>query len=147
MSELDEQKGLGMIVASASNGVIGNKGVIPWHQPADLAYFKAKTLNKAILMGRKTWESLGRALPKRRNIVLTRDPNYVAKGAEVFSDLDAALKSLKGESGVIIGGAEIYRLALPRVETLWWTHVLADVEGDAILPQIDMEKVGGYSIE
>jgi len=140
MSEFDEQKGLGMIVASALNGVIGAKGAIPWHQPADLAYFKAKTLNKAILMGRKTWESLGRPLPKRRNIVLTRDPDYVAKGAEVFGDLDAALESLKDQAGVIIGGAEIYRLALPKVETLWWTRVLANVDGDAILPQIDMTK-------
>lgn len=138
--ETISQKGLGMIVATASNGVIGKDGTIPWHQPADLKYFKSVTLNKAILMGRKTWESLGRPLPKRRNIVLTRDANYRAEGAEVFSSLDQALAQVKSEEAVIIGGAEIYKLAFPYVQTLWWTKVKAEVEGDAYFPEVDLSE-------
>lgn len=129
-----------MIVATASNGVIGKDGAIPWHQPADLKYFKSVTLDKAIIMGRKTWESLGRPLPKRRNMVLTRDSNYVAEGAEVFSSLDKALQEVEANEAVIIGGAEIYKFALPSVKTLWWTKVKAEVEGDACFPEVDLSE-------
>lgn len=134
------QKGLGMIVATADGGVIGKDGDIPWHQPADLKYFKAVTMNKAIIMGRKTWESLGRPLPKRRNMVLTRDTEYQAEGAEVFSSLELALKQVDANEAVIIGGAEIYKQALPLVETLWWTKVKAEVQGDAYFPEVDLDQ-------
>ncbi len=134
-----EEDGLGMIVASSLNGVIGKAGEIPWHQPADLAYFKKVTLNKAILMGRKTWDSIGRPLPKRRNIVLTRDASFKVEGADVYADIDEAISSLGNQNGVIIGGGEIYKLALPKVKTLWWTKVHTEVEGDAYfnVPHLD----------
>ena len=135
-----QQVGLGMIVASSNNGVIGKTGQIPWHQPADLKYFKSVTLNKAIIMGRKTWESLGRPLPKRRNMVLTRDANFQAEGVEVFSSMTAVLDTVDHVEAVIIGGGEIYRLAMPHVKTLWWTRIKAEVEGDAVFSEPDLNE-------
>lgn len=124
-----------LIAAVARNGVIGRDNALPWRLKADLARFRALTLGHPVLMGRKTWESLGRPLPGRRNLVLTRQPGHVAQGAEVFASPDAALAAVAGARRVfVIGGAEIYRALLPRADTLLLTEVDAEVEGDARFP-------------
>ncbi|MBO6784027.1 MAG: type 3 dihydrofolate reductase [Alphaproteobacteria bacterium] len=132
---------LTLIVAVADNGVIGRDGGLPWRLPGDLAHFKATTMGKPIVMGRKTWESLGRPLPGRDNIVVTRDPAYVADGAAVAADLDAALAAA-GDAGevMIIGGAEIYALALPRADRIHLTRVHASPEGDTHFPDLDLDR-------
>jgi dihydrofolate reductase len=126
---------LSLICAVARNGVIGREGRLPWHLPDDLAHFKRTTLGRPVIMGRRTWESLGRALPGRRNLVVTRTPGYAAPGAEVFASLDAALAAC-GEASdpVVIGGAELYAAALPRAQRIYLTRVHADVEGDVFFP-------------
>lgn len=135
---------LAVIVAAAENGVIGRNNALPWHLPEDLRYFKRVTLGKPIVMGRKTFESIGRPLPGRTNIVITRQPEYSAKGVKVVSSLDEALELaadvalIDGVSELmVIGGAEIYRAALPRARRLYLTEVHAEVEGDARMPGLD----------
>lgn len=129
---------LSIMVAVAENGVIGRGGQLPWRLPADLARFKAMTLGKPVLMGRRTWESIGRPLPGRRNVVISRQAGYRAEGAEVFPDVDSALAAVDGEAEVtVIGGAEIYRLLLPRAAILNITRVHAKVEGDTYFPELD----------
>ena len=131
---------LTIVVAMADNRVIGRDGGLPWRLPEDLKHFKAVTMGKPILMGRKTWESIGRPLPGRLNIVITRDPGYVAEGATVVHSLKEALKVAE-DSGArepcVIGGAEIYRLALGRAMRLELTEVHAEVEGDTLFPEFD----------
>jgi dihydrofolate reductase len=126
---------LSIICAVARNGVIGRGGRLPWHLPDDLAHFKRVTLGRPVIMGRRTWESLPRALPGRRNLVVTRAPGYAARGAEVFASLDAALATC-GEASdpVVIGGAELYAEALPRARRIYLTRVNAEVEGDVYFP-------------
>lgn len=135
---------LAIIVAVADNGVIGRDNALPWHLPEDLRYFKRVTMGKPIVMGRKTFEAIGRPLPGRTNIVVTRNPAFRAEGARVVPSLDAALGlagQIAGADGVeealVIGGAEIYRAALPLADRLYITEVHASVEGDAALPGID----------
>ena len=130
---------LALIVAWARGGVIGKDGELPWHEPEDLAYFKRVTMGHAILMGRKTFESIGRPLPGRRNIVLSRDPSFRAPGCEVHTDLEAALASARETDACpfVIGGAGIYQLALPRATTLHVTEIDAEVEGDTHFPDFD----------
>lgn len=135
---------LSLIAALAENGVIGRDNKLPWHLPNDLKYFRAVTIGKPVIMGRRTWESLGRPLPGRTNIVITRQSGYEASGAKVVSTLDAALQLaaqvalIDGQDEcVVIGGAEIYALALPRCERLYLTEVHATVEGDAYFPPFD----------
>ncbi|MEI7910499.1 MAG: dihydrofolate reductase [Verrucomicrobiota bacterium] len=126
------------IVAMTSERVIGRDGALPWHLPEDLAFFKRTTTGHPIVMGRKTYQSLGRPLPKRRNIVLTRDPNWSAAGVEVIhapADL-AALPGLDGQV-FIIGGAEIYREFLPRLDDLLVSHVLGSHAGDTRFPEFE----------
>jgi len=125
-----------LVVAAARNGTIGVDGKLPWHIPADLRRFKALTLGKPMIMGRKTFESLPGLLPGRRHIVLTRDPRWQAAGAEVAADLDAALALAGGEEAAIIGGAEIFALALPRAGRIELTEVHAEVPGDTFLPPL-----------
>jgi dihydrofolate reductase len=132
---------LSLIIARADNGVIGSKGKLPWRLPADLKYFKAMTLGKPIIMGRKTWCSLGRPLPGRQNIVLTRQPGFAAAGASVAASLDEAL-ALAQEGGderevMVIGGAEIYHLALARADRVYLTEVHARPPGDTCFPAFD----------
>lgn len=135
---------LAVIVAAAENGVIGRNNALPWHLPEDLRYFKRVTLGKPIVMGRKTFESIGRPLPGRTNIVISRQPGYAPDGVHVVSGLDDALE-LAEEIALIdgvtelmvIGGAEIYRAAIPRAQRLYLTEVHAEVEGDALLPEVD----------
>lgn len=133
---------LALIVATARNGAIGRDGALPWHLPEELQHFKRLTLGKPVVMGRVTWESIGRPLPGRTNIVITRSADYDAPGAEVVPSLDAALTraaAIAGASGevMIIGGAQIYRAALPLVERVYRTRVETDVAGDAFFPELD----------
>lgn len=121
------------ILARADNGVIGVDGALPWHLPADLKRFKALTMGRAMVMGRKTFESFPAPLPGRRHIVLTRDRDWQADGAEVAHDPDAAL-ALGGPDTAVIGGAEILALLLPRIERVELTEVHASPQGDAIVP-------------
>ncbi len=125
-----------LIVAAARNGTIGAGGTLPWHIPADLKRFKALTMGKPMVMGRKTFASLPGLLPGRRHIVLTRDPAWSAPGAEVAPDLAAAL-ALAGDGEVmVIGGAEIFALALPHAARIELTEVHADIPGDTFLPPL-----------
>lgn len=127
-----------IIAAVARNGVIGRDNGLPWRLKADLRRFRAVTLGHPLLMGRRTWESLGRPLPGRRNMVVSRDPGFRAEGAEVFASVDAALAAAGGNEKVfVIGGAEIYRQLMPRADRLMLTEVWADVDGDAHFPPID----------
>jgi len=117
--------------------VIGRDGDLPWHLPADLKFFKKTTLNSAILMGRKTYESIGKPLPKRRNIVLTRDENWSAEGVEVIHSVEGVndLPNLSDENLFVIGGAEVYELFLPSMDELIITHVLEPYKGDTYFPE------------
>lgn len=123
-----------LVVARALNGVIGRDGTLPWHLPEDLKRFKRLTLGTAMVMGRKTFDSLPGLLPGRRHIVVTRDPHWQAKGAEPVHSLAQAFALAQPDPVSVIGGAEIFALALPFVERLELTEVLAEVEGDTILP-------------
>jgi len=128
------------IVATAANLVIGHNNQIPWYLPADLQYFKKTTLGHHIIMGRKSFESIGRPLPKRTNIVVTRDPFFVATGCVVAHSLPEAL-AIADENGeteaFVIGGGEIYRQAMPLLDKLYLTEVDAVVEGDVFFPKIE----------
>ncbi len=129
---------LAIIVARAKNGVIGVNNTLPWRLPEDLKHFKNTTLGHPIIMGRNTWESLGKALPGRRNIVVSRNPDYEANGAEVFTSLEDAIDACTGNEKVfIIGGAQIYDEALAYVDKLIITEVDIEVDGDAYFPNID----------
>ncbi|TPG55109.1 dihydrofolate reductase [Sphingomonas glacialis] len=123
-----------LYLARADNGVIGVDGKLPWHLPADLNRFKALTMGKPMVMGRKTFESFPAPLPGRRHIVLTRDPAWAAEGAEVAHSVDAAL-TLAGDGDVaVIGGAEIFALLLPRADSIELTEVHVSPAGDAVVP-------------
>ena len=126
-------------VAIAQNGVIGRDGGMPWRLSTDLKRFKASTMGKPIIMGRKTWESFPkRPLPGRQNIVITRDRTYEAEGADVAASLDQAIAMAgPAEEICIIGGGEIYAQAMPLADQLDVTHVLGDLEGDTHFPAID----------
>ena len=125
-----------LIVALAANRVIGNNNALPWHLPADLKRFKALTLGHAVVMGRKTYESIGRPLPGRRNLVITRNRAYDAPGCEVMHSLDEAIAACRGADLIyVIGGAELYREALPRAQRLELTEIHAEFAGDAVFPE------------
>jgi len=126
-----------LIVAMAQNGVIGRDNALPWRLPEDLKRFKAFTLGKTLLMGRKTYESIGRPLPGRANLVLTRDRGFRAPGVVVVHSVEEALAHAADNELVAIGGAEIYRLVLPFARRLYLTHVHADVPGDTYFPDFD----------
>lgn len=119
-----------MIVAVADNGVIGKGNQLPWRLSADLRYFKQRTMGKPIVMGRKTWESIGRPLPGRDNIVITRDEAYIAEGARVVPSLEQAISTCESQPEImIIGGASIYEQALPLVSTIYLTRVHVNIDG------------------
>ena len=127
-----------LIAALAANGVIGKDNALPWRLPADLKRFKALTMGHAIVMGRKTYESIGRPLPGRRNLVITRNRAYSAPGCDVVHALDAALAACDGATGIfIIGGAELYRESLPGAYSLELTEIHAEFEGDAFFPEFN----------
>jgi len=123
-----------LVVARAQNGVIGRGGKLPWHIPADLRRFKALTLGSVMVMGRKTFDSLPGLLPGRRHIVVTRDREWQAAGAEVAHSVEEALGLAGAERVSVIGGAEVFGLFLPIADRLELTEVLADVQGDTVLP-------------
>ena len=135
-----------LIAALAENRVVGIDNRLPWHLPEDLKYFKRITTGKAIIMGRKTYESIGRPLPNRTNIVISRNSDFRAEGVKVVASLDAAINlatDVNASNGVqevmIIGGASIYEAALPEAERLYITHVHAEVEGDAYFPAVNFK--------
>jgi dihydrofolate reductase len=129
-----------LIAAVAENGVIGRDGKLPWHLPDDFRWFKAQTLGKPVVMGRKTWESLGRALPGRHNIVLTRQSGYAAPGTTVVHTAEAALGAAgDAEEVMVIGGGDVFEMFLPRAARVYLTRVDAVVEGDAWFPELDAD--------
>lgn len=135
---------LALIVAAATNNVIGLNNQLPWHLPQDLKYFKAKTLGKPIVMGRKTYESIGRPLPGRTNIVITRQQGWRADPDVLIAhNIDQALELARDLVGaesdaevMVIGGAEIYRNCLPQADRVYLTRIEKDVEGDAYFPSL-----------
>ena len=131
-----------LIVARATNGVIGRNGTLPWRIPADLKRFKALTMGSAMIMGRRTFDSLPGVLPGRRHIVLTRDPNWSADGAEVAHTVQEALALAGQEPVSVIGGAEIFELFLPFADRFELTEVLGDIEGDTVMA--DPRSAGGW---
>lgn len=128
-----EKPPITIVVARAQNGVIGRDGKLPWHISADLKRFKALTMGSAMVMGRKTFESLPGLLPGRRHIVLTRDPSWRAEGAEVAHGADEALALAGDERLSVIGGADLFNLFLPMADRVELTEVLADVDGDTFI--------------
>jgi dihydrofolate reductase len=133
-----------LIVAMADNRVIGRNNELPWHLPEDLKYFKRVTMGKPVVMGRKTFESIGKPLPGRDNIVITRNSTYQAEGIYVVHTIEEAIalcEQLSQENGndelMVIGGAEIYTQSLPHANRLYLTRVHADVDGDAWFPEFD----------
>ena len=124
-----------LVVAMDRNRVIGRDNALPWRLPDDLAYFKRVTMGHPVIMGRRTWESIGRALPGRRSVVVTRDPAYAAPGAETAPSLDAALERLAGSDRVyVVGGGELYRAALPLADELVLTEIDEDLAADTFFP-------------
>ncbi len=128
---------ISMIAAMAHDRVIGKDNQMPWHLPADLAHFKRVTLGKPVLMGRKTFESIGRPLPGRRNLVISRNPGYQAEGIEVVGSVEAALTLLASRSVeelMVIGGGHLYTEMLPSADCLYLTQIDLAVEGDTRFP-------------
>jgi dihydrofolate reductase len=130
-----------LVAAIASNNVIGKENSLPWNIPEDLKRFKQMTSGHTILMGRKTFDSIGRPLPNRQNIVMTKDENFEREGIKVINDFDEALELIKEskEDVFVIGGSKIYELFEPVANTLAITRILKDFEGDAFFPDINWE--------
>jgi dihydrofolate reductase len=131
---------ISLVAAVADNGVIGADGGMPWHLPVDLAHFKRLTMGKPILMGRLTWEAIGKPLPGRLNLVLSRDVNWHAAGASRVGSLEEALQAARNAGApelMVIGGAHVYRQALPRASRIYLTRVHAEPWGDTLFPEID----------
>ena len=143
---------ISLIAAMGKNRVIGNKGKLPWHMPADLKYYKDKIRGKTIVMGRKTFESMGnKPLPNRANIILTMDQNYKVDGAIVIHSADEALKEAEKISPdqelMVIGGSEIYKEFLPRANRIYLTIIEGEFEGDAFFPKYDITEWKEISYE
>lgn len=133
---------LSLIVAAAENGVIGKDNDLIWRLPNDLKYFKRVTSGHCIIMGRKNYESIGRPLPKRTNIIITRNPDYQVEGCRVVNSLEAALeiaKEINDDEPFIIGGGEIYRMSLPLVDTVYYTAIHQEFEGDTYFEDLNDE--------
>ncbi len=135
---------ISLIAAMDRNRVIGRENDLPWHLPADLQWFKKNTLGKPIVMGRKTFESIGYALPARTNLVLSRDRNFNASGCMVVHTIDSAISAAEkaldvddGDEIVVIGGAQLFEQLIKRAERLYLTRIDADFDGDAYFPEID----------
>jgi dihydrofolate reductase len=129
-----------LIAAVAENGAIGKNNQLLWHLPADLKFFKQTTLGKPVVMGRRTFESVGKPLPGRRNIVISTNPDWKAEGVERVSSLPEAMEMLKDEELVfIVGGEQVYRTAMPLADELIITHVAAAPEADTFFPEISPE--------
>jgi len=133
-----------VVAAVAENGVIGANGGMPWRLKSDLAHFRALTVNKPVVMGRKTWQSIGKPLKDRTNIVITRDPEFAAPGALVVRSFEAALEAARKDAEargadeiMVIGGSDIFLAAMPVADRLEITHIDASPEGDVVFPPID----------
>lgn len=134
---------ISFLVAVAENGVMGKNNKLPWHIPEDLKYFKKVTMGHPIIMGRKTYDSIGRPLPGRENIILTANKNLEIDGCKVFYNIEDLLQYCQirnQEEYFVIGGAEIFRLFLPYVDRLYITKIKQKVEGDVYFPDIDWDK-------
>lgn len=131
---------ISLIVAMSQNRAIGRDNKMPWHLPADLKRFRAITMNSPILMGRKTFESIGRPLDGRANLVLSHNQNYQPQGCQVFQSLESALETAKtlGNELFIIGGATLYEMTLPLAQRLYLTQIQAKFEGDTFFPKFDL---------
>ncbi|MCM1030573.1 MAG: dihydrofolate reductase [Oscillibacter sp.] len=132
---------LSIIVAASENHVIGRNNALIWHLSADLKHFKALTTGHAVIMGRKTFESIGKALPNRRNVVISRNPEFMAEGCEVTASVEDALALVAGEEEVfVIGGGRIYNELWSRADRLYLTRVHTETEGDTYIPAVDKEE-------
>lgn len=132
---------ISLIVAMAKNRVIGANGAIPWHLPGELKMFKAITMGHHMIMGRNTWESIGRLLPGRTTVVVTRQRGYKITGAIVAPSLDEAIAACGNDEEIfVIGGAQLYEAALPRADRIYLTEVDADVAGDTFMPRFDLSE-------
>lgn len=137
---------MSMIVAAARNGVIGRNNALPWRLPDDLRYFRRVTMGKPVIMGRRTFESIGRPLPGRDNIVVSRNRQFAAAGIHVVHDLvqaytvaSASARASGAEELMLLGGAQLYAAALPQIQRIYLTRVHADISGDACLPALDRD--------
>lgn len=132
---------ISLIAAMADNRVIGIDNSLPWNLPADMKWFRQNTLGKPIMMGRKTFDSIGKALPGRRNIVVTHDESFVAKGCDVVHDIESGLALLSDvDELMVIGGASFYEQTLLKADRLYLTLVHAEIEGDAWFPDVDFSQ-------
>lgn len=145
---------IAMIAAVGRNGAIGSGGDLPWRLPSDFAFYKKTTMGKPLIMGRKTFQSIGRPLPGRANLVVTRDAGFSAEGVETFGSLDEAIArgvEIAGRDGVgeifINGGGEIYRQAMDRADRLYITHVDAEPDGDTFFPEIEADTWRGNVVD
>lgn len=130
-------KTLTLVAAMARNRAIGLRGAMPWHLPAELAHFKLTTMGKSLVMGRKTWEAIGRPLPGRQNIVVSRDPGFEAPGCDVASSLDEAVALADSSEVMIIGGGSLYEQALPRASRMVLTLIECEADADTWFPPWD----------
>lgn len=135
-----QQDRLFLVFARAANGTIGKDGGLPWHIPTDLKHFKALTMGKPMIMGRKTFESFASPLPGRRHIVLTRDSDWFAKAAERAMSVPEALAAVGGEETAVIGGADVFMLLEPQAERIEMTQIHADYDGDTFMDAPDPER-------
>lgn len=132
---------ISLIAAMDENRVIGLNNTLPWRLPADMRHFREVTMGKPVLMGRKTFESIGKALPGRRNIILTRDPDFQARGCEVAHTLEAALAAAAdSEELMVLGGADLFAQLLPRASRLYLTEIHASFSGDAWFPAFNKQE-------
>lgn len=139
---------ISIIVAASANNVIGVGGGLPWHLPEDLKRFKEVTMGKPMIMGRATYDSIGRALPGRTSIVVTRQAGFEAEGCIVVDSIDAAMEAAGDvEEIMVIGGGEIYRQVLPHADRIYMTRLQAEIEGDTRFPELDMEEWEVSSVE
>ena len=143
-SMINRLRPISLIVAATENNVIGRDNQMPWHLPNELQYFKATTMGKPIIMGRKTWDSLGRPLPGRLNIVVSRQADLNLQGAEVFNQLEHALERAQqwavehaADEVMVIGGEQLYRLALTKAQRVYLTRIALRLEGDAFFPALE----------
>jgi dihydrofolate reductase len=140
---VSDRRPLALVVAIAKGRVIGKDGGLPWHIPEDLRHFRRVTMGHAILMGRKTWDSIGRALPGRRNIVITRNRGLKLEGADVVHSLEEAVALAREEGDSeprVIGGASLYEAALPLATRIYLTEVDLEVEGDTFFPELEQSR-------
>jgi dihydrofolate reductase len=133
-------KRITLIAAMGKNRAIGLNGRMPWHLPAELQHFKQATMGKAILMGRKTWQAIGRPLPGRQNIVISRNPGFEAAGTDLSDSLPAALKIAQTDEVMVIGGGQLYTLAMPQAQSMILTLIDIEPEADTWFPAWDKDQ-------